>query len=333
MSAVLALYEHYVAGLKPGSDENYTGFCPLHGEVAGKSKASFSVNIGSGLWCCFGGCGGGGLRRFLKELGKSKEYIDKTVERLKPYLTDPSKTKSPVGKPGLFRAKYPLPEKILGLFDQCPEALVDEGFDEHLLWSHDIGYDPQHHAITFPIRDIDGTLAGIVGRNLSPGDGPKYKVYKSEIAALGFRNYNFDNHMFLWRGDRVYPKLIASDEPPITYVTEGYKTCLWMVQNGYEDTVCLMGSKMSVAQRVFLERLGGVIVLCLDNDPAGFTGTMKIGNEISGCRVLVLNYPEEVHQLDSMSREELHGAVEQASPYFQWRRQHAQRKPRTELPF
>jgi DNA primase len=333
MSEVLSLYEHYVPGLKPGSEENYIGYCPLHGEVAGKSKPSFSVNAGNGLWCCFSGCGGGGVRRFLKELGKSKDYIDKTVERLKPYLEAGSKKKSPLAtRTGLFRAATPLPEKILGLFDKVPIELLDAGFDEHLLWSHDVGYDEKHHAITFPIRDITGALAGIVGRNLSP-IGPKYKVYKSEIKALGFRDYSFDNHAYVWRGDRVYAKLIASQDPPVIYVTEGYKTCLWMVQNGFEDTICLMGSKLSDAQRIFLERLGGTLVLCLDNDPAGYAGTEKIGYEVHGCRVLVLSYPESVHQLDSLSHEELHGVVNNAIPYFQWRRAHAKRKSRSELPF
>lgn len=53
MSQVLDLVSFYVDGLKRGSGDNYVGCCPIHGEVVGKSKPSFSINIETGLWICF----------------------------------------------------------------------------------------------------------------------------------------------------------------------------------------------------------------------------------------------------------------------------------------
>lgn len=328
MSGVLDLYSHYVDGLKRGSGENYIGCCPIHGEIVGKSKPSFSVNIETGLWCCFSGCGGGGLKRFLREMGKSRDYIDKTMTRLGPLLREVSKKKSPVDKGGLFQAAYKLPEKILGLFDQCPTSMLQDGFTEDILWSHDIGYDTEYDRVTYPIRDINGALAGIVGRNLQ--DGPKYKVYRKEIDLMGFRNYEFDNHFFVWRGDRVYAKAYHSEKPSTLYVTEGYKTCLWLVQHGYENTVCLMGSSLSVAQKVFLERLGGTIVLCLDNDKAGLEGTDSIGYKVKGSQIRVLDYPSDIRQLDQIKEPDaLHQLIQNNIPYDQWRRHHG--RPRYEF--
>jgi len=315
---VLELAHKYIEGLKPGAGDNWTGYCPLHGEEPGRSTPSFSFNASTGQWYCFSEGRGGSLPMFLREVGKNRDSIDLTMQRLDKHLVKVAKKKSPVVKGGLFKTSYPLPERILGLYEACPVGLLDAGFEEPLLWRHDIGYDEERERITFPLRDIDGTLAGIVGRTNNPKQ--KYKVYRQELIDMGFSRYEISNHDYVWRWDQVYPQCFFSDARPVIPVCEGFKACLWMVQNGYENAVALMGTKISPVQRVFLERLGGTVIWCLDNDWPGRAGTRKNGYKINGMRQIVLNYPEGAKQPDDLEPDELHRAVETSLGLARWAR-------------
>lgn len=314
----------YVPGLKKGAGNNWIGFCPIHGEQAGKSKPSFSFNAATGMWYCFAGCGGGGLPTFLKLLDVPRPRVDSMMERLKPHLSPVEKKQDLTQSRGLFQTPYPLPEKILGLYEECPLSLIEAGFTEETLWTHDVGFDEEQQRITFPIRDLSGTLAGISGRDVTGHALEKYKVYQRELQDIGFHNYRIEKGHYLWRWDRVYPNVYGNPERPPVYVTEGFKACLWMVQNGFPNTVALMGSSMTDVQKMFLERLGGPIILCLDNNPAGIKGTARIGYRLSGARVLVMRYPPEVQQPDGLFTEALQDAVHRALSLSIWSKKNAQ---------
>lgn len=60
------LFEQHVAGLRIQGHQGY-GRCPLHED----GKASFSVNLETGLWTCHAGCGTGNARQFAERLGVS----------------------------------------------------------------------------------------------------------------------------------------------------------------------------------------------------------------------------------------------------------------------
>jgi DNA primase len=238
------------------------------------------------------------------------------MDRLDRYLVKVARKKSPVGRTGLFRAKYPLPERILGLFESCPEDLVNAGFDEEILWRHDIGWDSEREWITFPIRDLDGQLAGISGRTNDPA--MKYKVYRQELRDMGFPGYDIANHDYVWRWDQVYPQVYAADGRPTIYVCEGLKAALWMVQHGYENTVALMGTAMSDTQKVFLERLGGTVIWCLDNDKFGRVATRKNGYKLRGVSQFVMNYPANTKQPDDLASDGLKNAIDTSLRYSRW---------------
>lgn len=321
-SPVLATAQLLVAGLRRGSGDNWIGFCPIHGETPGKSKPSFSINVATGMFQCFSGCGGGGLPQLLKRTGKSADYIDRTMERLRPYLKQ-VRAKNPIGVVGgMFTTSYPLPEKLLGLFEYAPEDLLREGFDEEVLRACDVGFDPERGRITYALRDLEGTLAGITGKPVGENTGGKYRVYEQELVDLGFRNYHFENRRTLWGWESVYPVAYRSETPVTVCVTEGYKARLWLLQHGFPMTVALMGTSLGWVQQVFLERLGAKLVLCLDNDAAGRLGTSKIGYKLRGQDVAVMRYPyPEAPKLqpDDLTEEELREAILEPYTLRQWR--------------
>lgn len=323
---VLEIFETYVPGLKPSAGSNYVGFCPIHGEDPKTSKRSLSVNVETGQWFCFSGCGGGALFTFLKNVTTATK-AERAFERVKRSLKKPGARKttslSREGA-GLFRTEHPLPERILGLFDQLPDELLDDGFEEWVLRDNDIGFDEDLNRVTFPLRDIDGYLAAIAGKRLD-GDGPKYKVYTTELEKLGYRGHELDPRKLVWRCDRLYPSFLDEGSKPTTYITEGYKACLWMVQNGYPNTGAIMGSTATDEQLRFLEHLGGTVVLCLDNNEAGLLGTLRTGYKLRGkTRVRVIRYPSENPKLqpDDLSPEELATAVDHAIPLSHFARLH-----------
>lgn len=321
---VLSTVERFLPDLRRGAGGNWLGFCPIHGEVAGRSTRSFSFHEPTGLWHCFAGCGGGGLPQFFKKLGKSPGYIDKAMERLRPYLQSSSKKLPTARKAGLFTSSYVLPEKLLGLWEYAPEALIgdDGGFQEDVLLRHDIGFDPVRQRITYPIRDLMGNLVGVMGKPVGYGAPGKYLVYEQELREMGFKNYHFQNSNVVWRWELVYPQVYASRDPVTFYLVEGFKACLWMVQHGYENTMALMGSSLSDIQLMFLQRLGGRVVLCLDDDAAGRVGTVKIGYRLRGLHVAVMRYPFPYFNLqpDDLEESELKEALGNPYSLTQWRR-------------
>jgi len=323
-STVREVFEQYMTIRGNASSGNVLAFCPLHGESPGSSTPSLSLNLDTGQWHCFAGCGGGSMRSLLVEVA-SKPTAARIWERMQPQLKRSSaraaRKKKEVGN---FRTANPLPERILGLFEQCPQELLDAGFDPDVLWSHDIGVDLQRDRITFPIRDVDGYLAAIVGRNRG-NRWPKYKLYTDgdggELTEMGYKQCAFNNRDLVWRCEHIYASAFVGGARPTIYVAEGYKAALWLVQHGYEMTGALMGSSITRPQRTFLERMGGTVVLCLDAGRAGVRGTYKIGYSLRGMDVRVLRYPDHTEvdlQPDDLSEEDLHQSIATTLSFPEW---------------
>ncbi len=324
MPPVLDFYAKEVPGLRKGAGDNYTGYCPIHGETPGKSKPAFSVNIRTGAWCCFAGCGGGGIPQFLIALGQPRTKIDKTVERLSKFVEKSVKKRPVIAQEGVFRTPHPLPERILGFYDLRPDALIAEGFNEEVLCRNDVGYDDDLDRITFPIRDMYGTFSGLMGKCLNPDSRWKYKLYgPAEFAGYGFKDYEMDKGSYMWRWEQVFPRLIQ-DRHQVLYVVEGFKAALWMVQWGYENTVALMGSRFTDVHKAFLQLVGCPVVLCLDHDRAGILGTDKVIRTLTGIRKSVIDYPQVdfTFQPDDLSPGELHQALSHPLSTTTWKRRY-----------
>ena len=214
-----------------------------------------------------------------------------------------------------FKADYVLAEAVISVFKYCPLKLVNDGFDPALLERMQIGYDPRHNRIMYPLRDLYGNLAGFSGgvTELTAQQNPKYKVYQGRrFDPLNKRwldgdygpwfdekypDYRCENHDFLWGFDDVYPRVLAmSDSSATVFIVEGFKARLWMLQSGLINTVALMGSYISDRQQKMLHRLGCTVALFLDNDKAGINATFNVGNLLwkPMCgRVQVVPYPGE----------------------------------------
>lgn len=334
------LAPHLKGKIKKTKEGNVLTNCPFHDDT----KPSFWLNLDTGQWICFS-CGlRGGLYSFLKQAGCSRQLIDEALEPVREniaafrlrekfkrdaeFRTDP------------FKASFVLPEALLGAYDFKPNGLVKQGFDPGLLRSLDIGYDSNLDRITFPLRDLYGNLAGISGRATIAGDYPRYLIYRGRHQAQDgsyitgdfgpnfddeYPNYSCDAHRFLWNSVNVVPYIMnePTGKEPIL-VTEGFKACIWLIQQGFQNSVALIGASISASQRALLLRISGnPIILFLDNDEAGINATMREGRtllRLVNNRVLIAKYPdrEGADAPDDLDQEEVHNAVHNAQEFREW---------------
>jgi DNA primase len=308
-SVVRQIAEEHLSRYREGADHEIIGLCPLHED----NTPSFAINEKTGLWVCYGGCGGGSLSYLLYRLEYGRKKIDHVLGPIRDQLQLPVKKRiKDVADP--FRALYPLPEALLGVYDvDKPHPMLADIFEPELLRRYDVGYDRRNHRITFPIRDLYGNLAGFSGRATartppnSSGDIAKYKIYDKEIIKE-YPDYKFDRSRHLYNMDRVYPNLYYSEEVQPLILVEGFKAALWLIQCGFPNVVAFMGAALTTSGCALIQRLSSRIILFLDNDVTGRRKTAKVGRDLSRAvrRLSVVEYPFSAFaQPDSFDDDEL----------------------------
>lgn len=329
MSAVLELVQKYLPGpFKKSGDNNVLTRCPFHKDGQEK-RPSFSINLAKGVYMCFtGGCpaGAGSLKKLLELLNLPSSKIQEHMANIQPFLEQSQRSHALEKVKAFknrdpFKAEYPLTTAIQGAYDFCPTSLLDKGFDQNLLREMGVGYDIKHNRIMYPIHDMYGSLVGYSGGataltteytwqkykvytgreraqngKWTPGDyGEWFDDWFSEEYSIPSSEYRVRNHHYLWNFHRVWSRRCSNPESvPVIYLAEGFKACLWMIQSGFLNTIALMGSYVSERQQQMLQKTGCEIVLCLDNDHAGRTATVKVGKELFNPmygKVTVMQYP------------------------------------------
>ena len=323
--AVFDIARKYLRFVRRSGPNNVGGPCPFH-KGGQEQKPSFYINLNNGLYFCHSCHARGTLPQFLRQMGASGHVVDAVMEIAKEH--------KPRKKTEFFdfKSEQVLNESLLGVFDYCPTPLVDAGFDEKLLQMLDIGFDRKQMRITFPIRDLYGRLVGIAGRTVTD-EMPRYKVYKSEdILAYApddpevvarYRAYDIKSHFHLWNMHNVYPEAFFGGLDTLVIV-EGYKACLWCLQNGVGNCVAIQGSWLSRPQEAILRRLRTTFILLLDNNEAGRRGSYNTAARLQkyGRTVLVCEYPlhaETKAQPDDLDQEQLINTLDNAERFNEWR--------------
>lgn len=323
----------YLKRVKCGT-KNMTGCCPLHKD----RDPSFSINIHTGLWIC-GGCKErGNLPTLLKKLGQSSRAIDISLEPIKSQLKKETKRRlrkrrDAFWKKDPYMGEFILKESVLGVYHYCPNDLVHKGFDRDLLFDLGIGYDLEKDRIIFPIRDLYGNLVGVSGRATRSGDQPRYKIYKRSskdvIGDFGeefdrqYPGYDITGRRYIWNADRAYAGILHDEDgSDDLIIVEGFKACIWMIQNGWENTVCLMGSNLSMEQYLVIGVLARrTITLLFDNDPAGRKASKEVGDRIRRLgHVYVADLPEWAHQPDDLNELGLKEIIDRKERHHIWKR-------------
>jgi DNA primase len=307
--------------VKPTGNEDIMALCPFHTKSDGTEEKhpSFSMNVYSGLWYCHSCHCRGNLYTFLRDLGVSRVDIQlrygdvlDAAQQYAPKKADPLNPIEPV-------AGEPLDEAFLGLFDFCPQLLIDEGYTQETLRKFDIGFDEKHMRITFPLRDLRGRLVGISGRSVINAT-PRYKVYDFEYKDFGLPPRKTEKRALLYNAHTILPQFAFETDPSARYVvvTEGFKSTLRVFQAGVHNVTGILGSYMSNEQQWVLERLGCPILLMLDNNDAGRKGQLDAGKRLlKTCpRVYVVDYAAD--QPSDLLPQAIPDALLGAQPFATW---------------
>lgn len=328
----------YLARMKPTGGPNVQAICPFH-EDPSSSTPSFSMNMDNGLWQCFGCDKRGNLYQFLTAMNVPRAKIKKIVgpvrQRAKKVELDTKRKWKGRFRRKPFEGERVLPDGILGLYDYAPIKLLEAGFDENILRTIGVGFDKSLRRITFPIRDLYGSLVGISGR-ARDGVEPRYRVYEGGYKGHDggwvpgdfgadfdelFPDYHINNRNFCWNAHRAWRYIENAPRNTPLIIVEGFKACMWVEQQGWPNVVALMGTSISGAQIDVVNHIAdGHIVLLLDNGYGGMVGRWKVGQALRKSRSLitVASLPEDVDQPDDGSQETLARSIENPRRYERW---------------
>lgn len=302
MRTLEEVYSDYVIFSGSGNFPDMMAYCPFHGEEPGSSTPSMCINLDTGSWICFAGCGGGGLEQFLSWKGVPKHKIKDNIDNV--IRTRQKKKRKQNGC---------LNKAVLGILRSCPTSLVESGFDPNVLLEHDIGYDKKLKRITYPVFTRNNDLIAIVGRRTDTTFGKYIPYTEKELKAMGLENTpQYEKGQVFWRENKFFEIDTCQDRKEPVILCEGFKAAMWLYQHGYYNVMALMGTHVTEAHTKTLETLGKTVILCLDGDPPGIKSTLKNGYKLSRTlKVLTCHYKHGATQPDDIKDEnELHEMIE-----------------------
>ena len=257
---------HYgIQGLRRSGQAHYRGRCPIHG---GEGLEAFHVDGSKNVFHCFA-CGAGGT---VLDLVAAMERcgLREAALKLAGWFAVPGQPSSvPQASKELVteKSKWPSPLSPLGFrlapVDTAHPYLRRRGIEEWTAAEFGVGLYAGpgllSGRVVIPIHDERGRLVAYCGRSLD-GSEPRYKF------PAGFRKslVLFNLHRALAAG---------GDE---VILVEGFFGAIWLYQSGYPQTVALMGTTMSAAQKELLSRHFGRVLLLLDGDAAGCQASVWI---------------------------------------------------------
>jgi len=232
--------------------------CPLHDD----RSPSFSVNLDSGHYYCYAGCGNGKLHELVLELMR-RGQLD----------FDPNLSTRIELQEREIRVDFKMPKlnysMMLGSF-------LHRGFTFDMMRAFEIGYDIELKSMFIPVHTIDGRLVGGIWRQRDY-ELPKY-----------LNTQGLPRQELLFNAHRV----MAAQGKRDILCLEGPLDCVWASAAGYM-AVAFLGSKFNEHQVRLLEVLKpDSVILGGDNDAAGATFNHKLGQQtLAFAPTYVLNVP------------------------------------------
>ena len=301
---MVELVSPYVKLLKQG--KNYKGLCPFHNE----DTPSFVVSQEKHVAHCFG-CGKGGnpinflmqikqisFNEALAELAQKNgislnvklpnsqkqdytKYYELMQVAAKFYQQNLNQTQS--GKKALnYLYERGLDDNLIKDFqiglapsglDQLYKVLKDANYleldmlDLGLIGKNDKGYyDMFVKRIMFPICDEKGHVIGFSGRIFDDSDKSQPKYVNTKETFL----YHKGN--ILYHFDKAQPEILRKKR---FILHEGQMDVIAANKAGFNESICTMGTALTLDQALFLKKYANEAIICYDGDKAGINASLK----------------------------------------------------------
>ncbi len=278
-----------------------TGFCPLPGHPRHDGKRhspSFSANLDRGLFQCFG-CGAKGnvldfaaymegvdpadtraLRDVAIKLQDRFGLVPQDRKSTPPESAAKSASKANATLvKGTFAAPAAQKQRVVNVpidfelkhLDSNHPYLSERGLSNETIAHFGLGYCSRGlmaERIAIPLHDGEGKLVGYAGRLIDDeridDEHPKYR-FPGEREKNGVI-HEFKKSLFLFNGHQIVGPVHD------LVVVEGFASTWWLWQNGFRNTVALMGSSCSNEQANLILNLvaaDGRVWILPDGDEAG----------------------------------------------------------------
>lgn len=301
------LVSPYVNLIKQG--KSYKGLCPFHNE----DTPSFVVSQEKHLAHCFG-CGKGGnpikflmeikhvsFNEALSELAKKNnisislkqstkkqqdysKYYEMMQVATKFYSQNLTMTKS--GKEALdYLYKRGLNDETIKMFniglapanyDSLYKVLKESNYleldmlDLGLIGKNDSKYyDIFVKRIVFPITDEYGHVIGFSARTFNNSDKSQPKYINTKDTFL-YRKGNILYHL-----DQAIPAITKKKR---VILHEGQMDVIAATRSGLTESVCTMGTALTLEQASILKKYANNAIICYDGDNAGVNASIKAIN-------------------------------------------------------
>ena len=124
--------------------------------------------------------------------------------------------------------------------------------------------------IIFPIKDEDGNIIGFSGRIYEKSDESKYYNTKETVI--------FKKSNILYNFHNAKKEIKAKKE---IILVEGYMDAIRLSSIGYKNVVAIMGTSLTKENLSKIQKLKCSVVLNLDQDNAGKSANLVIGDELT----------------------------------------------------
>jgi len=308
---VQIIQEYGVELKKHGS--GYRGFCPFHHDV---NNPSFIVSPKQKMYNCFS-CKqkptGGNTFNFVarKQNVSYKEAIQIVAKKINYPLkiSDIKSERSDIYKNEFemynFAMRFFLNNLNIQEGLEARKYLKERGIDESIIKEFKIGlalpekdtlyqimlknnyqldvldefglvnkvgsdvFDTFINRIIIPIEDLQGRVVAFTGRIFHNEKTAKYlNTKKTPLYIKSNILFNYHNAL----------KDINNEGKVI--IVEGNMDAIKLSAKGIKNVIALMGVSISLEQVSILKRLNKQIILMLDNDQAGLSGTLNVGDEL-----------------------------------------------------
>ena len=241
-----SLFSSTVESLKKtGKLNQYNGKCPFHDD----RHPSFSVDVETGLWICYAGCGQGNAEQFADRLG-----ISTSIPKIKSQYS-PSNIKIKGERVAALSMRYS--ENLSIHFD---ELISDLPWTKSATIDTLTGYDSEKEVFTFTHTDRSGTPI-----NVKYHKGKQYSPHS--VKGCG--------------QNRLYPMGLMnsydSTEPLI--FCEGEKDAVTLISQGMNSCTTTTGAISLPDDISILDRFEKIYFV-YDNDSAGKEGAKSNANKV-----------------------------------------------------
>lgn len=258
--------------LATGSGLERAFLCPVHGD----NRPSASVNVTTGLWHCF-------------TCGASGKAGEGTYEIPLDALEELARELGRVYTPMIYA------ESWLNIFDA---GLVHPywlgRFSPEACRHFRLGYDISTDAVTYPFRNANAQVLGVVRRPLHTVDGPKY---------LYPRGLKVGDYLFNY----------TPEARRVVVLVEGAADAIALWDAGI-DAFAIYGARISARQVALLRRTGAREVLCaFDADEAGRRAYSQVVETVTDMLVTPVTWDpdlgKDVAELPVKTRQEIFASL------------------------